>query len=73
MSIVEEEMQKYNALQAEERLRANAEHMAEMAKNIVITKPAVVVPSVDGSVQGVWKARAARWIKVLAEKQKKQN
>ncbi len=71
MSIVEDDMKRHNALQAEERLRTEAEHMAEMArKRAVSTKPIPIAPS-DCSVQGTWKRRAAWWAKVLAEKQKK--
>jgi dihydroxyacetone kinase DhaKLM complex PTS-EIIA-like component DhaM len=71
MSMVEEEMHKYNALQAEERLRTEAEHMAEMAQKNATVKKVIAAPIVDGSVQGTWKRRAAWWAKVLAVKQQK--
>ena len=61
MSLVEDEMRKQNALQAEERRKTEAEHMAEMAQKNTAIKKVVIVEPPDNSVQGAWKKRAAWW------------
>lgn len=67
MSIVEDEMNKANALRSEANRQANAEHMAEMAK-----QSAVIIPM--NAVKESWDKRQARWaqLKILAAKQQKQ-
>ena len=71
MSVAEEEMRKYNTTQAEERRKAEAEHMAEMALKIAAVKKVVIVEPPDNSVQGAWRKRAAWWAQVLAAMQQK--
>jgi hypothetical protein len=60
---VYEDIQRNNALHAEEQRKANEDHMAEMMKKNTAIKVVIVQPVVEYSVQGAWKKRAARWKK----------